>query len=169
MISCWPVTSSVKGGRPIAAVPSLTSHLIIHTDNRPRDRGPDSLPGSKVGLYIKLAGGHRSHKSKQRISVSVGLWTPNTIFNHHVTGKFGIYWTGTQCWEADRLLSCFFRNSHNLPIFVIHSSQPRWRRRSVPRWRRRTWKALAASWGWRAKSRVRPMRSWWSVVSKALR
>lgn len=45
----------VKDGRPIPAVPSLTSHLIIPTDNRQsgtEGMGSDWLTGSGPGLYI---------------------------------------------------------------------------------------------------------------------
>lgn len=53
------------------------------------------------------------------------------------------------------------------PLSLFHASLVRWRRRSVPRWRRRTWRERAVNWDWKARSRVRPMRSWLSVVSKA--
>lgn len=66
----------VKDGRPIPAVPSITSHLIIHTDNRPSGllgSGHAWLIGSRPGLYIMagLLGDKDTHKKNSSDFVSL--------------------------------------------------------------------------------------------------
>lgn len=75
----------VKDGRPIPAVPSLTSNLIIHPDNRQSGAvGSDSLGPDQDYIYNSRHAGRQRHTHLNNSSDSVTLERYSFEFIHQI-------------------------------------------------------------------------------------